>query len=314
MTEDPSKPEIASSNASEEKATRTGRCFLNRLLNPGVSILDSFFQSIAAAKETAKRNSGLTRSERNWFLLATFLALGVSALLGHIKGGGWGRYVLLGATLLYCVILQFFIHMHLATVRFPDGRMSTIFGLPNGLTCLRLMLVPPMSYYLADPLAFGEWSQLILWILLVVGLTDSLDGLLARMMRQSTDFGMYLDPLTDVVVSSASAISLGIAAIVPWWLIGMVVFRYFGALVGFLVVFTRTGNFDFKPTRIGKTCTPAVQILFFLLIMDRLPTAFALGRWVRLGLIALVSSIVAVNVLLLAHTMLRLLSRKKKAS
>lgn len=69
-----------------------------------------------------------------------------------------------------------------------------ILNLPNGLTFLRLILTPLIVMFLLDGAFF--WA---LMVFLVAGVTDGLDGFLARSLRGSTVFGRILDPLVDKI-------------------------------------------------------------------------------------------------------------------
>jgi cardiolipin synthase len=151
----------------------------------------------------------------------------------------------------------------------------------------------------------------MLFTLLGLGMTDFLDGTLARALDERTDFGLYIDPLTDIIVTCAATLAVAAGGFIPWWLAGLVVFRYGGALAGFLFAFTTKGRFYFSATIVGKLCTPAVQLLYFVLVLSRIRPEWALtGHWPQ-TLTWLVAGLVAVNVIYLIVLLILIATGKR---
>ena len=90
-------------------------------------------------------------------------------------------------------------------------------NLPNLLSLARLALAP---FVFAAVLAGRDWTALA--ILAVAAATDVLDGPIARRMHCVTRWGAYADPIADKVLLSSSYVALGIAGLVPWWLVGLI--------------------------------------------------------------------------------------------
>lgn len=128
-------------------------------------------------------------------------------------------------------------------------------NLPNLLTLARLALAP----FVVRAIVLGEYWQ-ALGLLAIAGVTDGVDGLLARRLRATTRFGAYLDPVADKTLLSAVWIALGVSKLAPWWLVGLIFGRDFMilALVGSALLFTRRR--DFPPSIWGKLST-ALQIV-----------------------------------------------------
>src|SRR5580693_6632571 len=89
---------------------------------------------------------------------------------------------------------------------------SRILTVPNQLTFLRLAFLP--FFIMAIHYERFNWA---LAILIVAGLSDALDGLLARGLNQKTPLGAYLDPIADKLLLSSSYLVLALHGRVSWW-------------------------------------------------------------------------------------------------
>lgn len=122
--------------------------------------------------------------------------------------------------------------------------------LPNLLTLARLVSAP----YIAWLIASGR-AEVGIWCLAAAGLTDALDGWLARRFGGVTPLGAYLDPIADKVLAGAVFLALGFAGAVPWWLVGIVFGRdiLILAVAGLFLAFTTVRAFP--PSVWGKVST-----------------------------------------------------------
>lgn len=136
-----------------------------------------------------------------------------------------------------------------------------ILNLPNGLTFLRLILTPVIVLFLLDGAFF--WA---LMVFLVAGVTDGLDGFLARSLRESTEFGRILDPLVDKIFMGSSFITLAFLGHLPIWLAGIAVGRDLVLMIGSCILYIVTGRFGYPPSVIGKLST-FLQVLTVLAVM-----------------------------------------------
>jgi CDP-diacylglycerol--glycerol-3-phosphate 3-phosphatidyltransferase len=105
-----------------------------------------------------------------------------------------------------------------ASAEIAADRLLTI---PNALSTLRLVGVPFFLYLVLGPHADG-WALIIL---MVSGVTDYLDGKLARMLNQTSKLGTLLDPLADRLYIASTLVALTIRDIVPLWLLIALVLR-----------------------------------------------------------------------------------------
>ena len=128
-------------------------------------------------------------------------------------------------------------------------------NLPNALTLIRILLIPLFVIFLISK---SFYSALITFI--IAGITDALDGFIARVWRQRTDLGSYLDPIADKLLLASAFVTLAILRIIPSWLTLIVISRDILIALGFGVL-TMTHH---KPTvkpRYTSKITTVFQIL-----------------------------------------------------
>ena len=114
------------------------------------------------------------------------------------------------------------------------------FVTPNFITVARLLLVPVGVYTLFKNGGNDATWQYISWIVFfVLGLSDIVDGNLARSRNAVTEFGKFLDPLADKVMIGAAMISLSILGRLPWWISFLILFREVGITIFRLVIIKR---------------------------------------------------------------------------
>lgn len=135
-------------------------------------------------------------------------------------------------------------------------------NLPNILTLIRVLLTPIFVILIINK--HFEWALLTF---AVAGITDGLDGLIARLTHQRTELGAYLDPIADKLLTFAAFISLAIIEMIPSWLVVIVITRDFIILVGFLVMFLTNYHPKINPSFLSKMTTTfqIITILFALL-------------------------------------------------
>lgn len=124
-------------------------------------------------------------------------------------------------------------------------------NLPNFLTLIRIVAIPFFLVLLSSELYL---EALIVFV--VSGLTDALDGAVARMMRQQTALGSYLDPVADKLLVTCSFLMLGFFQAIPPWLVALVVSRDVIILLGYGVIYFLAGErMAVQPSFIGKLNT-----------------------------------------------------------
>lgn len=136
--------------------------------------------------------------------------------------------------------------------------------IPNALTLIRLGLIIPFVLYLYD----HQYKEAF-YIFILAGLSDGLDGWLARFFHWQSFFGSFVDPMADKLLVAASFISLAIIGSLPWWLVILVFLRDFTISMGVLAWywFIRR-KLDFEPTLLSKLNTSLQLILVTLCLFE----------------------------------------------
>jgi cardiolipin synthase len=132
---------------------------------------------------------------------------------------------------------------------------------PNLLTMLRLFVLPFLVITILD----RRWGVAfaLLW---VAGVSDGLDGLLARILKQRTTLGEYLDPIADKLLLSTLFVVLTHVGLIPRYVTVLVFSRDLGILLISTLLFVTNTLRDFRPSLLGKANT-AIQILGVLTVM-----------------------------------------------
>ncbi|MEJ7635613.1 CDP-alcohol phosphatidyltransferase family protein [Aeromicrobium sp.] len=140
-----------------------------------------------------------------------------------------------------------------------EDRILTI---PNALSFVRLLLVPVFLWLVLGP----KHDELALAVLMVSGITDYLDGKLARKFNQTSKIGAILDPVADRFFILAVVIGLGYRDIIPWWLAIILPLR--DVFLFSLVPFLRTRGYSSLPVHfLGKAATASLLYAFPLLLL-----------------------------------------------
>lgn len=146
--------------------------------------------------------------------------------------------------------------------RGPGNR--PVINLPNILSFARLLSVPVAIMLMLD----GRF-ELCFWIFIAAGVTDAVDGWIAKTFDARTEFGAYLDPLADKALVVSTYLMLGWLGHIPGWLVVLVVFRDMLIIGGAMVAYVILGDFRSRPLWISKVNT-AVQITLVGMVLARL--------------------------------------------
>lgn len=156
-------------------------------------------------------------------------------------------------------------------------------NLPNGLTVLRIVLVPVFLWLLfADG---GQSGAMRVWAAVVFAVasgTDLLDGEVARRRSMVTDFGKVADPIADKALNGAALIGLSLLGDLSWWVTAVILVRELGVtLLRFWVI--RIGVIP--ASRGGKLKTVLQSTGLFLLILP------LTGLWHTVGLVIMYAAV-----------------------
>ena len=137
---------------------------------------------------------------------------------------------------------------------------------PNALSAARLAGVPVFLWLILGPRT-ATADLIAAGILGLAGITDWLDGKLARMLNQTSRLGQLLDPAADRLYIAAMIIGLAVRGIIPWWLFGALVGRELCVGVALLVLQRRTAYEALQVSFVGKAATLCLMYAFPLVLL-----------------------------------------------
>jgi cardiolipin synthase len=137
---------------------------------------------------------------------------------------------------------------------------------PNALSALRLAGVPVFLWLVIGPRTVTT-DLIAAGILALAGITDWLDGKLARMLNQQSRLGQLLDPAADRLYIAATIIALAVRSIFPWWLFAAIAARELCVGMALLVLKQRTPYGALAVSFVGKAATLCLMYAFPLLFL-----------------------------------------------
>ncbi len=136
-------------------------------------------------------------------------------------------------------------------------------NLPNCITLIRVLLVPLFAIFVLD----GDYEFAFL-VFAIAGVSDGLDGFLARILNQKTRFGALLDPIADKALLITAFIMLAVVRLIPSWLTVLVISRDVIIVVGIGILMFNRHEVAIRPSYLSKATT----------LMQLATVAFALGH------------------------------------
>lgn len=133
--------------------------------------------------------------------------------------------------------------------------------LPNIISFLRILLVIPVVWALLQ----GYFGYGLL-LFAVAGISDGLDGFLAKRYGWQSHLGSILDPIADKLLLVACFLTLGYLQLLPYWLVGLVILRDLVIVFGAIAYVVIIGKFSGEPSYVSKINT-FMQILLVLLVV-----------------------------------------------
>jgi cardiolipin synthase len=163
---------------------------------------------------------------------------------------------------------------------------------PNLLTFLRLCLIPFLVIAVLE-----SHYRTALCLFAVAGLSDGLDGLAARLLKQQTQIGQYLDPVTDKLLLSTLFLVLMHQQLVPRRVTVLVFSRDLGILIVASLLYISFGMRDFRPSVFGKanTCAQILALLAVLLCQIYAPISLIMLRTLALDATAVLTIVSALH-------------------
>jgi len=136
--------------------------------------------------------------------------------------------------------------------------------LPNQLTILRMVLTPVFFFlFISDDLLM---KQISLAVFIVAALSDWYDGWLARKFNYITEWGKFMDPLADKILTSSAFIGFVVVGLLPWWMVAIILIRDFTITI--LRIYADRKSLVFTTSYYAKWKTLLQMVfLYYLLII-----------------------------------------------
>ena len=138
--------------------------------------------------------------------------------------------------------------------------------IPNAISVARILLTLPVIYLLVER-DYGT----ALWLFAIAGLSDGLDGFLAKHYRWQSRLGGLLDPLADKALLMSAFLVLGATGLIPMWLVVLVVLRDLVIVGGALYYHFRVEDLEAAPTLASKLNTLVEIVLVLAVTLDAGP-------------------------------------------
>ena len=148
--------------------------------------------------------------------------------------------------------------------------MDRVLTIPNAISAARLAGVPVFLWLVLGPrTATADYWAVAL--LMLAGLSDWLDGKIARAFNQTSRLGQLLDPAADRLYIAATIVALAVRDIIPWWLVAILAARELVVGGALAVLKRRTGFGTLQVSLVGKAATLCLLYAFPLLFLGAHP-------------------------------------------
>jgi cardiolipin synthase (CMP-forming) len=150
-------------------------------------------------------------------------------------------------------------------------------SIPNIISLARLLSVPMVVYLILQ--SYYDWA---FWLFVIAGISDALDGFIAKNMNQATVLGSYLDPLADKALLVGVYLTLGYRGLIDDLVVVLVVFRDVMIVGGAFLLVVFRQQYGIRPAAISKLNT-AGQIVLVTLVLAEAGLDFT-GGWFSLSM------------------------------
>ena len=148
--------------------------------------------------------------------------------------------------------------------------MDRVLTIPNAISAARLAGVPVFLWLVLGPrtAVADDWA---VGVLIAAGLSDWLDGKIARALNQGSRLGQVLDPAADRLYIAATIVALAVRGIIPWWLVGVLALRELTVGAALAMLRRRAGFGTLQVSLVGKAATLCLLYAFPLLLLGDHP-------------------------------------------
>ncbi|WP_068460802.1 CDP-alcohol phosphatidyltransferase family protein [Hyphomicrobium sulfonivorans] len=176
-------------------------------------------------------------------------------------------------------------------------RLDRALNLPNLITLMRVILVPVVFWLLIT-----DQTQIAFMLFIVAGVSDAVDGYLAKTFGWQTELGAYLDPLADKLLIVSIFLALGVDGKLPLWLVVAVVSRDILIIMAVMLSWVLSNPVRIKPLVVSKANTVAQIVLAATVLADE---GFGLGLgWARFALIWITGALTVASLAAYLHSWL----------
>ena len=181
-----------------------------------------------------------------------------------------------------------------ATVRAERGVSKLTW--PNRISLFRIFMLPAFIIAVLQIRTYPEARYVAVVVFAIMGLSDALDGYLARTRNERTRLGRVLDPIADKLLLMTACVLLSCKfwpePRIPNWIVVVVISRDVFILVGALVVILLTGTFRGEPNMYGKATTFfQMTMVLAVLVNNFLPPYLLQGLWWIAAVLTIISGI-----------------------
>lgn len=203
---------------------------------------------------------GRTRSMVRWSFAGAIIGVSLLGLTWEIQGSNAAIRALVLWLPWYAGTI-FFVLTHLGMVDDARGEPRGAMLLPNGLSFMRLGLAPLALWPCLGIPPHPSAALVFALTLVLLALTDAIDGWVARRQGVVSRMGRMLDPLADVSFYGFLVVGLFAAGVLPTALVVLLLLRYPGALVGVVLLYFLRGPVPLHPTVIVRSTSLVTSVL-----------------------------------------------------
>jgi cardiolipin synthase len=148
--------------------------------------------------------------------------------------------------------------------------VDRVLTIPNGISALRLAGVPLFLWLVLGPRSATAdyWA---VGVLMAAGISDWLDGKIARALNQTSRLGQLLDPAADRLYIAATIVALAVRGVIPWWLVAILALREVTVGAALATLRRRAGFGTLQVSFVGKAATLCLLYAFPLLFLGAHP-------------------------------------------
>jgi cardiolipin synthase len=148
--------------------------------------------------------------------------------------------------------------------------VDRVLTIPNGISALRLAGVPLFLWLVLGPRSATAdyWA---VGVLMAAGISDWLDGKVARALNQTSRLGQLLDPAADRLYIAATIVALAVRNVIPWWLVAVLALREITVGAALATLRRRAGFGTLQVSFVGKAATLCLLYAFPLLFLGDHP-------------------------------------------